>query len=58
MDCETVSNEALLRMRKALMDGKGVRLTFEELQAFNVTMIGQWWSALFEAHQPSEQEQR
>jgi hypothetical protein len=58
MDYETVSNEALLRMREALMAGKGVRLTLEELQALNLTMIGQWWSVLSEAHQPNEQEQR
>jgi len=42
------TNFALLRMRKAHEFGRGVRLSFEELQAFSVETIAEWWGAIEE----------
>lgn len=43
---ENVTNAALLRMRRAFEGGKGVRLSWEELRAFNVETLGDWWNSI------------
>lgn len=43
---ENVTNLALLRMRKAHEAGRGVRLSHDELHAFSVELLGQWWLAI------------
>lgn len=43
---------ALHRMRRAFERGKGVRLSWEELDDFNRTLIGEWWN------QPNPEEER
>lgn len=42
----SVTNKALLRMRKACEKGKGVQLSAAEIQAFNIELLGQWWNAI------------
>lgn len=37
-------HEALDRMRKAFEAGRGVRLTWRELEAMNRSVMGEWWS--------------
>lgn len=46
MEHEEISNAALLRMRKALNSGHGVRLTWDELSAFSVEVLGDWWNSI------------
>lgn len=37
-------HEALDRMKIAFDAGKGVRLSWAELEAMNRSVIGQWWN--------------
>lgn len=40
------ARDALIRMRKAYESGKGVRVSWEELEQLNRTHIGQTWDEL------------
>jgi hypothetical protein len=51
---ENTVNRALLRMRKAHETGRGVRLSWEELNAMSVELIGQWWRAIDENGENTE----
>lgn len=41
-----LSNLALYRMSEAHKKGRGVRLSWEELHAFSIQLIGQWWAGI------------
>jgi hypothetical protein len=43
-----MTNAALLRMRKANEAGRGVRLSANELDAFSVELLGEWWHSIDE----------
>lgn len=48
--------DALIRMRKAYEKGKGVRVSWEELEVLNRTHIGQTWAeiSLYSKAKPSQ----
>ena len=39
-----LSQKALNRMHKAYKEGRGCRLSWEELEEFSRTIIGEWWN--------------
>lgn len=52
----SVTNAALARMRDAQAAGRGVRLSKDELDAFSVELLGQWWAAIDETGRNVESE--
>lgn len=46
-----VSNAALSRMKTNFERGKGVKLSWEELEVFNRSLIGEWWNNIDETKQ-------
>lgn len=53
---DKTTNFALLRMRKAHESKRGVRLSYAELNAFSVELLGQWWAAIEEDGTNSEED--
>ena len=45
---KTLQGNVLKRMSKAHEEGRGVRISAEEIQALSVTIMGEWWGNLTE----------